>query len=35
VTPDGQRFLLVEPAQRAGSQPLIVVTDWVKATKGK
>ena len=34
-TPDDKRFLLVVPAQRAGSQPLMVVTDWVKATKGK
>jgi eukaryotic-like serine/threonine-protein kinase len=33
VTRDGQRFLLVEPVERAQSQPLMFVTDWFAATK--
>ena len=32
VTPDGQRFLLVEPATHAGSQLLMIVTDWLRAS---
>ena len=31
VTPDGARFLLVEPADPAVSQPLLVVTNWMAA----
>jgi Tol biopolymer transport system component len=34
VTPDGQRFLLVEPSDRAESQPLMVNTDWLATLKG-
>ena len=34
VTPDGQRFLLVEPGEQVGAQPLMVVTDWVAAMRG-
>lgn len=34
VTADGQRFLLVEPAERTGSQPLTVTSDWVIAARG-
>jgi eukaryotic-like serine/threonine-protein kinase len=33
VTPNGQRFLLVEPSDRTGTQPLMIVTDWVAATR--
>lgn len=33
VTRDGQRFLLVEPVERAQSQPLILITDWLAAAK--
>jgi Tol biopolymer transport system component/predicted Ser/Thr protein kinase len=35
VTPDGQRLLIVEPAERSGSEPLMVVTDWLAATRAK
>ena len=34
VTPDGQRFLLVEPSDLVGTQPLMVVTDWVAGDEG-
>jgi hypothetical protein len=33
VTRDGQRFLLVEPVERAQSQPLVLMTDWLAAAK--
>jgi hypothetical protein len=32
VTPDGQRFLFAEAAPQAGSQSLMVVTDWLRAS---
>jgi Tol biopolymer transport system component len=32
VTPDGQRFLLVEPWEQGGAQPLMVVTNWLLGT---
>ena len=32
VTPDGQRFLLVEPATHGESQLLMIVTDWLRAS---
>jgi hypothetical protein len=34
VTADGQRFLLVEPAERTGSQPLTVTSGWAIAARG-
>ena len=33
VTRDGQRFLLVEPVERAQTQPLVLMTDWLAAAK--
>jgi Tol biopolymer transport system component/predicted Ser/Thr protein kinase len=33
VTRDGRRFLFVEPAAEAESQPLTLVTDWLAAAK--
>jgi dipeptidyl aminopeptidase/acylaminoacyl peptidase len=33
VSRDGQRFLLVEPIERAQLQPLTFVTNWLAATK--
>jgi hypothetical protein len=29
VTPDGQRFLMIEPAEKAEYLPLTLVTDWL------
>ena len=28
VSPDGQRFLIIAPAEQAGPAPLTVVLDW-------
>ena len=33
VTRDGRRFLFVEPAAEAESQPLTLVTNWLAAAK--
>ena len=33
VTRDGQRFLILEPVERARSQPLSIVTNWLAAAK--
>jgi eukaryotic-like serine/threonine-protein kinase len=33
VTPDGQRFLILEPVERARSQPLSIITNWLAAAK--
>ena len=33
VTPDGSRFLLVEPADESESQPLMLVTDWLASAR--
>ena len=32
VTPDGQQFLFAEAALQAGSQSLMIVTDWLRAS---
>jgi hypothetical protein len=29
VAPDGQRFLLIEPAEKVEYQPLTLVTNWL------
>jgi len=28
VSADGERFLLIEPVQASGAQPMVVVLDW-------
>jgi eukaryotic-like serine/threonine-protein kinase len=33
VTRDGQRFLILEPVERARSQPLSILTNWLAAAK--
>jgi dipeptidyl aminopeptidase/acylaminoacyl peptidase/predicted Ser/Thr protein kinase len=33
VTPDGLRFLVVEPVERVQTQPLTFVTDWLASAK--
>ena len=33
VTRDGQRFLILEPVERARSQPLSLITNWLAAAK--
>jgi Tol biopolymer transport system component len=33
VSADGQKFLLVEPSERTGTPPLMIVTDWVAAVR--
>ena len=33
VSADGQKFLLVEPSERVGAPPLMIVTDWVAAVR--
>jgi len=33
ITRDGRRFLFVEPAAEAESQPLTLVTNWLTASK--
>jgi Tol biopolymer transport system component/predicted Ser/Thr protein kinase len=33
VSADGERFLLVEPADRIGTPPLMMVTDWLAAVR--
>ena len=33
VTRDGRHFVLVEPAERAQSQPLTIVTNWLAGTR--
>ncbi len=35
VTPDGQRFLLIEPAQKPEVMPLTLVTNWLASAKRK
>ncbi len=35
VTPDGSRFLLVEPVDRPGGLPNVVITNWVEELRRK
>jgi Tol biopolymer transport system component len=35
VTPDGSRFLLVTPVQRADAQPTVVIVNWIAELRAK
>jgi hypothetical protein len=35
VTPDGSRFLIVKPVDRAGVQPTVVALNWFSELKRK